>query len=875
MEINKVFAPQEFESNIYKWWSDNGFFKPSSDLSKPPFTIVIPPPNITGQLHIGHALDNAIQDCIIRYKRMKGFAALWLPGTDHASIATEVKIVEQITQEGLSKEKLGREGFLKQAWKWKDKYASRITQQLRSLGSSCDWSREAFTLDEKCSKAVVHFFVDLYNKGYIYQGNRIINWCPVCRTALSDAEVEFNEQQSNLWHFKYLLQDGNGSITIATTRPETMFGDTAVAVNPNDARYKDLIGKKVILPLLNKPIPIVADEYVDIEFGTGALKITPAHDPNDFEVGQRHNLETIRVFNDDGTLNELCPSDFVGLDRFTARDKVIQQLKELNQLAEIRQHNHNVGQCYRCNTTVEPIISKQWFVKMQALASLAIEAVKTSQIEFIPKHFEKTYLNWMENIRDWCISRQLWWGHRIPIWYCKDCNEIICSQNIPTHCTKCNSTNLIQDEDVLDTWFSSALWPMSTLGWPDNTDDFKRFFPTSVLATGYDIIFFWVARMIFCSLEETKQVPFSQVLIHGLIRDEKGHKMSKSAGNGIDPIETIDKYGSDTLRFSLLFGTANGSDMRFSADKLDSNRNFLNKIWNAGRFVLQNCADKKIPDIKDIELTMADKWILTKLNDCIMEITSNLDKYELGLASAKLYDFIWSEFCDWYIEFTKPILYSNDEIKRTSTLAVLCYVLDKLLKLMHPFAPFITEQIYQSMPNHNQTIMLEKFPEYNESLTFTEQAGTMEQVRDMITKIRNLRAEMQVLPSKRISISINANDYDSLSQASMYIEKLAGASQVTFTNTANTCSDIVSVVCDAGQVYIPLGDMVDIAKEIERILKELKDVQSEIERATNKLANEGFTSKAPQALIESEKNKLTTFIDIKEKLVLRLSQLKK
>lgn len=874
MEMNKVFAPQEFESDIYKWWNDNGFFTPVIDKAKIPFTIVIPPPNITGQLHMGHALDNAIQDCIIRYKRMKGFSALWLPGTDHASIATEVKIVEQMQQEGITKEQIGREGFLKRAWKWKDKYAGRIVEQLKRLGSSCDWSREAFTLDDKCSKAVRHFFVDLYNKGLIYQGNRIINWCPVCRTALSDAEVEYTEQQSNLWHFKYLLADGSGSIVIATTRPETIFGDSAVAVNPNDPRYCGMIGKYVILPIVNKPIPIIADDYVDISFGTGALKITPAHDPNDFELGLRHNLEVVRVFNDDGILNQLCPSDYIGLDRFAAREKIILQMKSLNQLIEIKPHLHNVGQCYRCDTTVEPIISKQWFVKMQSLAIPAIEAVKSEKIEFIPKRFEKTYLNWMENIRDWCISRQLWWGHRIPIWYCKECNEIICSEITPTHCPKCNSHKLNQDEDVLDTWFSSALWPMSTLGFPDNTDDFQYFFPTNLLATGYDIIFFWVARMIFSSLEETKQVPFSQVLIHGLVRDEQGRKMSKSLGNGVDPLEIIDKYGSDTLRFSLLFGVASGNDIKFTTDKLDSNRNFMNKVWNAGRFVLQNCANKQILDINNVELSLADKWILTKLNEAIADVTGNLDKYELGNASAKLYDFIWNEFCDWYIEFSKPILYSNDETKRTAALSVLCYILDKLLKLLHPFAPFITEQMYQSTPNHSKTIMQEDYPSVNSKLIFDDETVIMDQIRDMITKIRNLRAEMQVIPSKRIRLSINTS-ITALSQASVYIEKLAGAEEVIFTNISNTSQDVISLVCQAAEVYIPLGDMVDTAKEIERITKELAVTESEIARATSKLANDGFVSKAPQSLIDSEKTKLANFIEIMNKLTIRLQQLTK
>ena len=705
MDMEKTYNPQEFEGRIYQDWLKNGYFTAKVDKKKDPFTIVIPPPNITGQLHMGHALNDTIQDVIVRFKRMQGYSTLWLPGTDHASIATEVKIVEKMKSEGISKEDIGRDGFLKRAWAWKEQYGGRIVEQLKRLGTSCDWSREAFTMDERCSKAVKEVFVKLYNKGLIYKGARIINWCPCCKTALSDAEVEYEEQPSHLWNIRYPLVDGTGEIIVATTRPETLFGDTAVAVNPNDERYKDMIGKKLVLPLTDRQIPVIADEYVEMDFGSGAVKITPAHDPNDFEEGLRHNLEVIRVMNDDGSLNEKT-GKYNGISREKARDIVCKDLQDQGYMVSIEDYTHNVGQCYRCHSNVEPIVSQQWFVKMEPLAKPAIKAVRDKKTVFIPQRFSKIYFNWMENIKDWCISRQLWWGHRIPAYYCEECGEMVVSEEAPTKCPKCGCTHFKQDEDVLDTWFSSALWPFSTLGYPEQTEDLKYFYPNSLLVTAYDIIFFWVARMIFSGIEHMGEVPFPEVLIHGIVRDKYGRKMSKSLGNGIDPLQIIDQYGADSLRYSLTQGIAPGSDTRYIDEKTESARNFINKIWNASRFVLMNAEGKQIPKMGDFRLNDSDKWILSKLNATIKDVTKNLTKYELGLASAKLYDFVWSDFCDWYIELSKTTLYGDDEQKKLNTLSVLLYVLENILKLMHPFIPFVTEEIYQNLPTTKGTIVL-------------------------------------------------------------------------------------------------------------------------------------------------------------------------
>ena len=872
--MEKVYNPHDFEDRLYKDWEEHGYFRAEIDENKVPFTIMMPPPNITGQLHMGHALDNTLQDAITRFKRMQGYCALWLPGTDHASIATEVKIVEQMAKEGLTKQDVGREGFLKRAWAWKEKYGGRIIEQLKKMGSSCDWSRLSFTMDEKCSKAVREVFVNLYNKGLIYRGSRIINWCPCCKTALSDAEVEYAEEQSFFWHLKYQVEGSDEYLVGATTRPETMFGDTAVAVNPADARYKHLIGKNVILPVVNKPIPVVGDEHADMEFGTGCVKITPAHDPNDFEVGLRHNLPVIRVMNDDGTMNSLAGEMFEGLDRYAARDKIVKEMEKLGQLVKIEDYSHNVGECYRCHTTVEPIVSKQWFVKMKPLAEKAIEVVRNGEINFVPKRFEKVYFNWMENIKDWCISRQLWWGHRIPVWYCEDCGEVICREETPTECPKCHGKKLRQDEDVLDTWFSSALWPFSTLGYPEETEDFKYFFPTNVLVTGYDIIFFWVARMIFSSLHHTGKAPFKEVLIHGIVRDAQGRKMSKSLGNGVDPLEFIDKFGADTLRFSLLNGVSSGGDIRFSADKVEGNRNFMNKIWNASRFVLMNTKEKNLKDIFSRELSVADKWILDKLNNVIKDVTANMESYELGVAAGNLYDFVWSEFCDWYIEFSKPVLYGTDEDARDTAISVLNYCLDKILKLLHPFVPFITEAVYQNMYGHEKTIMLTEYPKFDGRLSFPDDADTMDIIKDIVKAVRNARAERNVPPSKRLNIFIRpVRKGSDIKRSALYIEKLAGAENVVFAAEGDNFENAVSLVSSGAEIFIPLGDLVDKEKESARLGKEIKDVRDEIARAEGKLANKGFVEKAPQKLIDAEKAKLEKYRAMLEKLEQRAEEL--
>ena len=867
--IEKSYQPNLFERDLYSWWMQQGYFTPKAETGKPYFSMVAPPPNITGQLHLGHGLDNAIQDSLVRFKRMQGFNTLWLPGTDHASIATEVKIVEALKKQGIDKHDLGREGFLERAWQWKEQYGGRIVEQLKSLGSSCDWSRLAFTMDEKCSKAVRRAFVSMYNKGLIYKGDRIINWCPVCQTALSDAEVEYSEQDGFFWHYGYSTPDGSTTVTFATTRPETMLGDTAVAVNPADERYKHLVGKTVVVPFVNREIPVIADDYVDMTFGTGVVKITPAHDPNDFEVGQRHNLPIIRVMNDDGTMNELA-GEFAGLDRYECRKQIVAKLKEMGILQKVEPHKHNVGSCYRCHTTVEPIVSKQWFVKMQPLAEPAIKAVRDGDITFHPKRYENTYFNWMENIRDWCISRQLWWGHRIPVWYCPDCGAEICQETDPTSCPHCGSTNIHQDEDVLDTWFSSALWPFSTLGGV-GAEDYNAFFPTTVLSCGYDIIFFWVARMIFSSLYNTGKAPFKDVLMHGIVRDEQGRKMSKSLGNGVDPVEFIDKYGADTLRFALINGVANGSDLRFSPDKIDGTRNFMNKIWNASRFVLMNCEGKQLVGLEQCNLTLADKWILTKLNATIKQVTELMEKYELGLACQMLFDFVWSEFCDWYIELTKPILYGSDETARIHTLSVLVYVLDKILKLLHPFVPFITEKIYQDLPFHGESIMVERYPTYSEELNFHSDYNLVQELKDIVTKIRNIRSDYGVVPSKRIRLHMIASD-NRLQECQMYFVKLCNLEEVVFGAVAEG-EQVVQAVSQSATIQVPLGDLVDREKEIARITAEIATVQSEIARANGKLNNQGFIAKAPQKLVDAEKQKLAKYQELLAQLTARLAEL--
>ena len=874
MDMAKTYNPSEFETDIYQEWEKNGCFKAKVDANKLPFTIVIPPPNITGQLHMGHALDETLQDTLIRFKRMQGYSALWLPGTDHASIATEVKIVEQMAKEGLTKKDVSRDGFLERAWAWKEKYGGRIIEQLKTLGSSCDWSRLAFTMDEKCSKAVKEVFVNLYEKGLIYRGDRIINWCPDCKTALSDAEVEYVEEDSNLWHIKYPIKGEDGYVVVATSRPETMLGDTAVAVNPKDRRYAGMEGKMLVLPIVNKEIPIVYDEYVELEFGTGAVKITPAHDPNDFEVGLRHNLDVIRVIADDGKMNEFA-GKYCGIDSLECRKQIVEELKELGLLEKIEPLHHSVGHCYRCNHTVEPIVSKQWFVKMEPLAKPAIDVVRKKSVRFVPDRFSKIYFNWMENVKDWCISRQLWWGHRIPAYYCQDCGEMIISKEDVKVCTKCASTNIKQDEDVLDTWFSSALWPFSTLGYPDKTEDLNYFYPTDVLVTGYDIIFFWVARMIFSGLEHMKRIPFKDVLIHGLVRDAQGRKMSKSLGNGIDPTEIISKYGADTLRFSLINGVAAGSDMRFSDEKIEGARNFMNKIWNASRFVILNCEDKKISDIKNCKLSMADKWIITKLNKIVRDVTVNMEKYEMGVALANLYDFVWNDFCDWYIELTKPVLYGEDEKKRNDTVSVLVFVLENILKLLHPFIPFMTEKIYKSIPGASGVLMLSEFPRYNAKLNYSANAKELESVKEIIKTIRNVKAQIGAAPSKKVNLFVKTENKKPVKNGAVYIQKLAGVSGVEFIEDKAVLTEkVVSQVIDGAELFIPLGELVDLAQETVRLQKELDSVEIEIKRASVKLANNGFLEKAPKSLIDAERSKLNKYLDMREKLIKQINDLK-
>lgn len=868
--MNKNFEPKLFEQGIYERWCKKGYFTPDSKSGKKPFTIVMPPPNITGQLHMGHALDDTLQDAIIRYKRMDGYAALWLPGTDHASIATELKIVEQIAKEGLTKESIGREEFLRRAYAWKDKYGGRIVEQLKRLGSSCDWSRLAFTMDERCSRAVREVFVNLYDKGLIYRGNRMTHWCPSCGTAISDAEIEYEEQNSSLWHIRYPYTDGSGCMIVATTRPETLLGDVAVAVNPDDENYRGVVGKTMRLPLTDREIPVIADEYVEVGFGTGAVKITPAHDPNDFEVGKRHNLELITVIDDKGIMNENA-GKYQGLTREAARKAIVNDLKELDLIEKIEPYTHNVGVCYRCHTAIEPRVCEQWYLKMESLAKPAIEAVRNGDTKFVPTRFEKIYFNWMENIKDWCISRQLWWGHRIPCWYCEDCGEMIVAKEDPTVCPKCGSKRLRQDDDVLDTWFSSALWPFSTLGYPDKTDDLKFFYPTNLLVTAYDIIFFWVARMVFSGIEHMGEVPFSEVLIHGIVRDGQGRKMSKSLGNGIDPLILIDKYGADALRYSLCTGVAPGGDIRYSDDKIEAGRNFMNKLWNASRFVEMNLEGKNIP-AKLAELTDADKWILTKLQYVIGEVRKNLDKYEIGLAIAKLYDFVWSDYCDWYIELSKPVLYGQDEEKKNAVLRVLKYVLADMLKLLHPFTPFITEEIWSQL-ELSETIMLEQYPVFDEKLVFEREYAEFEEVKEIISKVRNVRAEMNVPPVKRFSLYI-VTENESVKEASAYIEKLAGVSKVVFTSDKSEAGEkVCRAVTNGAELLIPLGELVDTEKERARLNKELGKVEAEIQRGERMLANKGFVAKAPAALIEQEKEKLAKNQELKQRVLAQLADL--
>ncbi len=868
--MEKTYDPQ-FEKRIYDLWLKNKCFEAHVDPDKEPFTVMMPPPNITGQLHMGHALDLTVQDVLVRFKRMCGYEALWVPGTDHASIATEVKIVEKMREEGLTKEQVGRDGFMQRAWQWKAEYGGRIVEQMKGLGISCDWSREAFTMDENCSNAVLDAFVRYYKKGLIYRGDRIINWCPHCHTALSDAEVEYEEQQSNLWYYKYPVVGEDDAIVIATTRPETMLGDTAVAVNPKDAKMSKYIGKQVRLPLTDRVIPVVGDEYCEIGFGTGAVKITPAHDPNDFELGLRHNLPVIQCIGEDGLMNDNA-GKYKGMDRLAARKAIVEDLKALGLLVKIEPYAHNVGTCYRCGETVEALVSKQWFVKMKPLAQPAIEAVRSKRTEFIPKRFEKVYFNWMENIRDWCISRQLWWGHRIPAYYCDKCGEMVVSKTKADVCPKCGGA-MRQDEDVLDTWFSSALWPFSTLGYPKRTKSLAYFYPTSVLVTAYDIIFFWVARMMFSGIEFMGDVPFSEVLIHGIVRDAQGRKMSKSLGNGIDPLAIIDKYGADALRFSLASGIAPGSDTRFSEAKIESSRNFVNKLWNASRFVIMNIG-------KDDDLTLptrfngADKWILTRLNDTIRQVTVNLNKYELGLAAAKLYDFVWSEFCDWYIEMSKTLLYSGDKKQHDHAIAMLVYVLGEILKLLHPFMPFITEEIYSKFAPKGQLIMLAAWPSYNKHRVYRKEEAQFEGLREIISSIRNLRNEMNVAPSKRVNLHVIAPDARFIQAVTPYIQKLAGVGEVELISDKSEVQGRVSALVAAGaEIFIPLGELVDLDKERERISQEIAQTQGVIAKTTALLANTAFTQKAPEKLVENERTKLAQAQDKLEKLKDKLASL--
>ena len=874
-QMEKNYNPASVESYWYERWEKNGYFHSKPNPEKKPYTIVIPPPNITGKLHMGHALDNTLQDTLIRYKRMCGYETLWLPGTDHASIATEVKIVEQLAKEGTLKTDIGREKFLERAWQWREQYGKTIVKQLRKLGSSCDWERERFTMDEGCNRAVTKVFVNLYNKGLIYRGDRIINWCPACKTALSDAEVEYEEQKSFLWHIRYDAPDKSYSITVATTRPETMLGDTAIAVHPDDERYKDLIGKTVVIPAVDREIPIVADSYCEMEFGTGAVKITPGHDPNDFEVGLRCNLPVMNVFTADGHINELG-GKFCGMDRFECRKAIVDELDRIGSLVKTEPYAHNVGTCYRCHTTIESIVSKQWFVSMKPLSIPAIDAVRSGDIKFVPERFDKTYFNWMENIRDWCISRQLWWGHRIPAWYCDSCGKTIVQEKAPQKCPHCGGA-VHQDEDVLDTWFSSGMWPFSTLGYPDETEELKYYYPTSTLVTGYDIIFFWVARMIVFGEEVMHKKPFDTVFVHGIVRDSLGRKMSKSLGNGIDPLEVIDKYGADSLRFSLLTGNSAGNDMRFYWEKVESARNFCNKIYNAARFVLMNLGeDWKSKEIDTLPLDLSDKWILYRLNDVVCQATQNMENFELGLAVQKVYDFIWTEFCDWYIEMSKQRLYGDDIQAKETAQNVLVYVLRRSMQLLHPFMPFITEELYQRLPEHGETIMLSEWPKEDDSGKYAEESKKLEAGMEIVRSVRNLRAEMQVPVSQKISMKIVANSANAPIFESIipYLLRLAGAADAkVYASAEGFDKNDVHLVCSAAEVYIPLASLVDIEKEKERVNKEIERLNGEIARYNGKLNNPNSVSKAPENVVNEEKRKLTVAEGMLEKLLKRKEQL--
>ena len=874
--ISTTYDPKEFEERIYKTWEENKYFTPVVDKNKKPYSIVMPPPNITGKLHLGHALDNTLQDMLIRFKRMQGYCTLWLPGEDHASIATEVKVANELAKQGLDKKEMGREAFLEEVWKWTEEYREKIRQQLKKMGVSADFTREAFTMDEHLDKAVKHVFVKLYNEGLIYRGNRITNWCPKCQTALSDAEIEYEEQDGFFWHINYPLADGSGSLEIATTRPETLLGDTAVAVNPNDERFKDLVGKMLILPLTNREIPIIADDYVDMEFGTGAVKITPAHDPNDYQVGLRHDLPQIKVMDDKGIINELG-GKYQGMDRYEARKAMVKDLEEQGLLVKVKPHTHNVGTHDRCGTTVEPMISNQWYVKMESLAKPAIDVVREKKTKFVPERFEKTYFNWMENIQDWCISRQLWWGHRIPVWYCNDCGHINVSETEVTECSKCGSHNLTQETDVLDTWFSSALWPFSTLGWPEKTEDLAYFYPTNTLVTGYDIIFFWVARMIFSGIHNMGETPFENVLIHGIIRDSEGRKMSKSLGNGVDPLEVIDTYGADALRFMLVTGNAPGNDIRYYPERVESARNFANKIWNASRFVMMNL-DREIMDkYKDCkEYSLADKWILSNLNTLVKEVTENMDNFELGIALQKVYDFMWTEFCDWYIELVKPVLYGEDEKAKGIVYNVLFNVLETGLKLLHPVMPFITEEIFTHLNDKEETITLSAWPEYREELNDKKAESDMAFVIEAIKNLRNLRAEMNVKPSRKANVICYISDEakDAFTAGASYIEKLASASNVSFINDKNEVPEnAVSLVVKGGELFMPLLDLVDREKELERLDKEVKKLEGEIERIDKKLSNAGFVAKAPEKVVLGEKEKRSKYVEMLEAVKARVEAL--
>lgn len=872
-KLEDKFNPKNFEEEIYKRWEEKEYFKPSEDKTKKPYTIVIPPPNITGKLHMGHALDETLQDILIRYKRMEGYNCLWLPGTDHAAIATEVKIVEKLKQQGIEKKNLTREQFLEKAWEWKKEYGGTILNQLKKLGCSCDWSRERFTMDEGLSNAVKYVFIKLYEKGLIYKGKRMINWCPSCNTSISDAEVEFEEEPTHLWHIRYKVKDEDKYLIVATTRPETMLGDTGVAVHPKDERYKDLVGKKVILPIMNKEIPIVADDFVEKEFGTGAVKLTPAHDPNDYAASQRHNLEIIEVFDENWKMGNLVP-EYKGLDIYEARKRIVEKLQEIGALVKIEDYTHNVGKCYRCHHTIEPKISEQWFVKMKPLAEPAIKAVKDGKTRFIPERFDKIYYNWMDNIQDWCISRQLWWGHRIPAYYCTKCNNIMVTESIPHKCEKCGNTEFTQDEDTLDTWFSSALWPFSTLGWPEQTEDLKYFYPTSTLVTGYDIIFFWVARMIFSAIEHTGEVPFKDVFIHGIVRDSLGRKMSKSLGNGIDPLEIIEKYGTDALRFSLVLGISPGNDIRYMPEKLESAANFANKLWNASKFVLGNLEEIDY-DTMSQKLCYEDKWILSKLNKLIKETTINLNNYDLGVWTQKVYDFIWGEFCDWYIEMVKPRLYDKENKTREAAQYTLNKVLGDSLKLLHPIMPFITEEIYTKLYNNDESIMISSWPKYSEEFNFAKEEKQIEKIKQIIIGIRNIRTNMNVHPAKKSTlIFVTENDEEMIIDSQEFIKKLGFADKIIVQgNKNNIPQNAMSVLSEELEVYLPFDELVDIEEEKKRLQGEKQKLEAEVERASKMLSNPGFVNKAPENKIKEEKEKLERYKQMLENVEERLSKL--